>query len=80
MRLQSCDGRKVSCSYLFVVTPYYDADTGIGQELDGEEMWLTVDENGEYKLHFWENDQLVEQIVEDDMISIMKVEMEVREE
>ena len=68
------------CSYMFVVAPYYDADTGAGQEVSGSEMWLTVDEKGEYKVHFWKNDQLVEQVVEENMVSTMKKEMEVRKE
>lgn len=40
------------CSYTFVVAPFYDTDTGAGQEVDGNDMWLTVNENGEYVIHF----------------------------
>ena len=69
----------LACSYLFVVMPFYDTDTGVGQEIDGSDMWLTINENGEYMIHFRENGKLVEQTVEDNMISVMKEEMEVRE-
>ena len=68
------------CSYMFVVAPYYHADPGAGQKIDKNDIWLTKDESGEYIIHFWENDQLVEQVVEESMISTMKAEMEVREE
>ena len=68
------------CSYTFVIAPYYNTDTGAGQELDSSEMWLTIDKKGQYKLHFWENGKLMEQVVEEDMISTMEAEMGVREE
>lgn len=67
-------------SYMFIVMPHYDADTGAGQEVYDSDMWLTVDENGEYIIHFRENGKLIEQVVEENMISTMKEEMEVREE
>lgn len=73
----------LACSYLFVVTPYYNirnTDYGIGQEVNGNDMWLSVNENGEYIIHFWEDGNIVEQIVEEDMIAAMEQEMEVREE
>ena len=68
------------CSYMFVIAPFYDTDTGEGYELNSSEMWLTMDENGKYKLHFRENGSLVEQEVEENMISTIKNEMGVREE
>lgn len=68
------------CSYTFVVAPFYDTDTGAGQEVDGNDMWLTVNENGEYVIHFMQNGELIEQIVEEKMISKMEAEMEVRKE
>lgn len=68
------------CSYMFVVTPFYDTDTGAGQEINGSEMRLTVDENGEYKVHFWENGQLVEQYFDKDKVPIVEEYMEVKEE
>ena len=68
------------CSYTFVVAPFYDTDTGAGQEVDGNDMWLTVNENGEYIIHFMQNGELIEQIVEEKMISKMEAEMEVRKE
>ena len=68
------------CSYTFVVAPFYDTDTGVGQEVDGNDMWLTVNENGEYIIHFMQDGELIEQIVEEKMISKMEAEMEVRKE
>ena len=68
------------CSYMFIVAPYYDADMGAGQELNSSEMWTTTNEKGEYVLHFWKDGELVEQVVEEDMISTMETEMGVREE
>lgn len=47
----------LACSYLFVVTPYYNIrniDYGAGQEVNGDDMWLSVNENGEYIVHFWQ--------------------------
>lgn len=62
----------LACSYMFVFTPFYDTDLGGDHEVDSSEMWLTVDDNGEYIVHYRENGQLVEQVVEDNMISTMK--------
>lgn len=73
----------LACSYLFVIFPYYEVsnvDFDQREEIDSDNMWLTVDENGEYIIHFQENGHLVEQVVEADMISIMKKEMEVKAE
>lgn len=68
------------CSYTFVIAPFYDIDTGVGQEVDGNNMWLTVDENGKYKVHYWENGQLVEQDFDKDNVPMVEEYMEVREE
>ena len=73
----------LACSYLFVIFPYYEVsnvDFDQREEIDSDNMWLTVDENGEYIIHFQENGHLVEQVVEADMISTMKKEMEVKAE
>lgn len=68
------------CSYMFVVTPYYQADTGAGQEVYGKDMWVTVDENGEYVVHFWKGGELIEQSVEKDAIWVAEEEMEVNKQ
>ena len=65
------------CSYMFIVAPYYDADMGAGQELNSSEMWTTINEKGEYVLHFWKDGELVEQIVEKDAVWVAEEEMEV---
>lgn len=73
----------LACSYLFVIFPYYEVsnvDFDQREEINSDNMWLTVDENGEYIIHFQENGHLVEQVVEADMISTMKKEMEVKAE
>ena len=67
------------CSYTFVIAPFYDTDTGAGQEINGSDMWLTVDENGEYKLNFWEDGQIIEQEFDKNKISVVEEYMEVRE-
>ena len=43
-------------------------------------MWLTVDENGKYKVHYWENGQLVDQDFDKDNVPMVEEYMEVREE
>ena len=73
----------LACSYLFLIFPYYEVsnvDFDQREEIDSDNMWLTVDENGEYIIHFQENGHLVEQVVEADMILTMKKEMEVKAE
>ena len=73
----------LACSYLFIVMPYYNisnTDYGTGQEVDTDDMWLSVNENGEYIVHFWEDGKLVEQTVEENMVSEMEQEMEERKE
>lgn len=73
----------LACSYLFVVTPYYNIrniDYGAGQEVNGDDMWLSVNENGEYIVHFWKDGKLLEQVVEDKAIPIAEKEMEVNKE
>ena len=65
---------------MFIIAPHYNADPGAGQKVNANDMWLTVDENGEYVIHFWENGKLKEEVVEKNMISTMEAEMEVREE
>ena len=69
----------MACSYLFVVTPFYDTGTGPGQEIDSSDVWLTVDEDGEYKIHFWENGKLIEQDFDKNKIPMVEEYMEVRE-
>ena len=68
------------CSYTFIIAPYYDAEFNQSEEVNDSEMWLTVNENGEYIIHFVQNGELIEQIVEEKMISRMEAEMGVREE
>ena len=73
----------LACSYLFIVMPYYNisnTDYGTGQEVDTDDMWLSVNENGEYIVHFWEDGKLLEQVVEDKAIPIAEEEMEVNKE
>lgn len=73
----------LACSYLFVLTPYYNIrniDYGAGQEVNGDDMWLSVNENGEYIVHFWKDGKLLEQVVEDKAIPIAEKEMEVNKE
>ena len=65
---------------MFIVTPHYDAKFDKREAVDVSEMWLTVDENGEYIIHFWDNGEQKEQVVGIDMIATMKEYMEVREE
>ena len=67
-------------SYMFIIAPYYNADPGAGQKVNANDMWLTVNESGEYVIHFWENGKLKEEVVEKNMISTMEAEMGVREE
>lgn len=43
-------------------------------------MWLTIDENGDYIVHYWENGKQVEQKLNKDKISVVEEYMEVREE
>lgn len=65
------------CSYTFVVAPFYDTDTGAGQEVDSSDMWITIEENGEYVVHFWKGGELLEQDVEKDAVWVAEEEMEV---
>lgn len=68
------------CSYMFIVMPHYNADTGPGQQIYDNDMWLTIDENGDYIVHYWENGKQVEQKLNKDKISVVEEYMEVREE
>lgn len=68
------------CSYMFIVMPHYNADTGPGQQIYDNDMWLTIDENGDYIVHYWENGKQVKQKLNKDKISVVEEYMEVREE
>ena len=63
-----------------MIFPYYQvdyADFDRKEEVDSDDMWLTVDENGEYVIHFWENGQLVEQKLDETKFPVIEEYMEV---
>ena len=73
----------LACSYLFLIFPYYQvdyADFDRKEEVDSDDMWLTVDENGEYVIHFWENGDLIEQSINKEELQVVVEDKEVRKE
>ena len=73
----------LACSYLFLIFPYYEvsnADFDRQEEVDSDDMWLTLDENGEYIIHFWENGNLIEQTINKEELQVLVEDKEVRKE
>lgn len=75
----------LACSYLFVISPYYrvenDMDSGWQREqLSSDNLWITMNEEGKYIIHFEENGKEREQVLDEEAVSIFKNDMEVRKE
>ena len=73
------------CSYMFIIAPYYEAenmDNAIWQneQLSSEEMWISVDQKGRYIVHFLNDGKEIEQVLDEEAVSIFKNDMEVRME
>lgn len=63
------------CSYMFIIAPYYDAEFDLSEEVNDSEMWLTVNEDGQYVVHFWKEGELIEQLVDAEAVSVAEEEM-----
>ena len=60
---------------MFIIAPYYDAEFDQSEEVNDSEMWLTVNEDGQYVVHFWKEGELIEQLVDTEAVSVAEEEM-----
>lgn len=72
------------CSYLVLLVPYYSADEEKNEwqneSISDDEMWVTLNEEGQYVLHFMVDGEEVQKIMKDNNFIIEEKGLEVKEE